>query len=115
MRELQKRVRSKASDLDNETSFRCFAITPGFAYTNIVGDVALPLIPVLKFLGRSPTVGAQVIKMACIDPDIPGGSYLSNCYVKPAEGKKGCANDSTEWSKLWTLCEKCTENNKPPR
>ena len=32
--------------------------------------------------------------MACLDDNLKGGEYLSNCYVKPTEGQGGCSNDA---------------------
>jgi hypothetical protein len=32
---------------------------------------------------------SQVIKTACIDEELQGGSYLSNCLVKLSEGTNG--------------------------
>jgi len=106
MRELQKRLRAYKG-CGGETAIRCLAMTPGFALTNLTPAVPAPLLPLLWLIARSSRVGAQPIKMACVDPDVPGGSYLSNCYVKPAEGKDGCANEPEQWAKLWALCEKC--------
>ena len=57
-------------------------------------------------MARSAHVGAMVIKMACIDPDVPGGSYLSNCYVKPSEGANGCSNSPEEWDRLIQTTER---------
>ena len=45
---------------------------------------------------------------------MPGGSYLSNCYVKPAEGAEGCANDPKQWERLWALCEANQKENRYP-
>ena len=58
-------------------------------------------------------LGAQVIKMACLDNDIlKGGEYLSNCYVKATEGENGCSNDENQWNKLWELSSKQIEENE---
>ena len=86
---------------------RCTAITPGMAYTNLFAQkIPVWFKPVALFLARSAHVGAHAIKMALIDPDVPGGSYLSNCCIKPAEGAGGCANDPAQWAQLWEVCEK---------
>lgn len=102
MRALQARMRS-AAGLEGEQSVRCVAVTPGFAFTNITvgGGVPAPMIPLLWLLARSAHVGAQVIKMACLDPTLPGGSYLSNCYIKPSEGKDGVSLRPDEWERCW--------------
>lgn len=105
MRELQRRLRAQPG-LEGEQAVRCVSVTPGFALTNIVsGKIPAPARPLVWLLARSPHVGAQVIKMACIDAAVPGGAYLSNCGVKSTEGANGCSNDPEEWSKLWALCE----------
>ena len=52
--------------------------------------------------------------MACIDQDIPGGAYLSNCYVKETEGAGGCSNDTAQWAKLWELSESQIKQNRFP-
>lgn len=110
MRELQRRMRAADPALAGTL---CICVTPGFALTNIVEAPSLAY-PLLWFMSRSAYVGAQVIKMACIDEDVPGGSYLSNCYVKPTEGADGCSNNSAEWAKLWKLCEQCVEDDRYP-
>ena len=85
------------------------------AYTNIFAKaIPLYLRPVVKFLARSAHVGAHAIKMALVDPDVPGGSYLSNCYVKPAEGAGDCANDPALWAQLWEVCEKNLQEARFP-
>lgn len=81
---------------------RCFAVTPGFARTRIM-TAPLLMKPLLYAISRSPTLGAQVIKMACLDDNLEGGEYLSNCYVKPTEGKDGCSNDAEMSARLWEL------------
>ena len=63
----------------------------------------LPLLPLVYAISRSPTLGAQVIKMACIDDSLKGGEYLSNCYVKETEGVDGCSNDVALASRLWDM------------
>ena len=30
-----------------------------------------------------------------------GGSYLSNCYIKPSEGKDGVSLRPDEWERCW--------------
>ena len=105
MRELQRRLRRQPG-LAGETAVRCIAATPGMAYTNIfAASVPVVLKPVVWFLARSAHVGAHVIKMALVDDEVPGGSYLSNCCIKPAEGAGDGANDPEQWAKLWALCE----------
>ena len=49
--------------------------------------------------------------MACLDPDLEGGEYLSNCYAKPTEGVDGCSTDKSLWSKLWVLTAKHINEN----
>ena len=113
LKELQRRMRLERG-LEGEGRVRCVSVTPGMAHTNLTAP-PLPLRPLFWYMARSAHVGAQVIKMACIDPDVPGGAYLSNCYVKPSEGKDGCSNDPTEWAKLWALCEKGVQEAKHSR
>jgi len=113
MRELQQRLRQSDSTLAGEGAVRCVSVTPGFALTNIVaGSIPRPLLPVVWLLSRSAHVGAQVIKMACVDPDLPGGCYLSNCYVKPTEGAGGCSNQPELWPRLWALLEACVADER---
>lgn len=112
MRELQRRLRERPG-LEGEQAIRCMAMTPGFALTNIVaGKIPMLLMPLVWLISRSPKTGAQPIKMACVDPDAVGGSYLSNCYVKPSEGRNGCSNELDEWRKLWELCERCVADDR---
>lgn len=101
LRALQAKMRARPG-LGGESTIRCIAVTPGFSLTNItVGAKPPPPARLLMWLmARSAHVGAMVIKMACIDPDVPGGSYLSNCYVKPSEGADGCSNSPEEWQRL---------------
>ena len=109
MRELQRRLRAQPG-LAGEHAVRCVSVTPGFALTNIV-NAPQYAVPFIWLLSRSAHVGAQVIKMAAVDV-VPGGSYLSNCYVKPTEGVDGCSNDPEQWSKLWSLLEKCVDDGR---
>lgn len=112
MRELQRRLRTQPG-LEGEQAVRCIPVTPGFALTNITaGKIPSAMMPLLWFLSRTPHIGAQVIKMACVDPGVPGGSYLSNCYVKATEGVNGCSNQPGEWLKLWAACEKCLGDDR---
>jgi len=83
---------------------KCFALTPGAVWTNLLHAPRL-LYPLLWFVLRTPTKGAQVIKMACLDNDLQGGEYLSNCYVKETQGVDGCSNDQEQWKRLWELTE----------
>lgn len=72
MRQLQTRLRAKHKALDSETAFRCYAITPGLALTNIQAtSVPRALRPLLWLLARSAHVGAHPIKMACVGPRPP--------------------------------------------
>jgi NAD(P)-dependent dehydrogenase (short-subunit alcohol dehydrogenase family) len=84
---------------------KCIAVTPGAVRTNLMRPPA-PLLPLLYCITRSPTLGAQVVKMACLDLSLKGGEYLSNCYVKPTEGVDGCSNDEAQWSRLWDMTER---------
>ena len=109
MRALQERMRARPG-LGGEDCVRCVSVTPGFALTNITaGSAPLPLMPLLWLLARSAHVGAHVIAMALLDPDVPGGSYLSNCYLKPSEGADGCSNKPDEIERLWVTSERCVE------
>jgi len=109
MRELQRRLRAQPA-LGGEARIKCFAVTPGFAMTNIVaGAVPGVLLPLLWVLSRSPRVGAQVIQQACLDKDMKGGAYLSNCCEKASEGASSCSNDPVLWARLYTLSERCVE------
>eukprot|EP01050_Picozoa_sp_SAG11_P008332 SAG11_NODE_729_length_7489_cov_17.662246_1_plen_358_part_00 len=101
IRELQRRLRA-----EGHKGVRCFAVTPGAVWTNIMPTPPLPLRPLMWAVMRSPTVGAQVIKMACVDPDLEGGEYLSNCAVKDSEGADSCSKDEAQWAKLWELSER---------
>ena len=110
MREYQKRIRQEINS--DAADVKCFAVTPGAVWTNIIPPTPL-LYPLFWFILRSPTIGAQVIKMACLDTNIlKGGEYLSNCYVKATEGKNGCSNDENQWKKLWELSSKQIEENE---
>jgi NAD(P)-dependent dehydrogenase (short-subunit alcohol dehydrogenase family) len=100
MRALQARMRT-SSGLGGEQAIRCVAITPGFAWTNITPSIPFLLRPLVWVLARSAHVGAQVIKQACLDPMLPGGVYLSNCYVKPTEGRDDVSNQPREWERCW--------------
>jgi len=103
-REYQKRVRALLPK-DSKGDVKCFAITPGLVWTNFVPKIPL-LYPLFWFIMRSPKKGAQVIKMACLDNDLKGGEYMSNCYVKESEGIDGCSNDEEQWKRLWELTAK---------
>lgn len=116
VRELQRRVRASVPALAEDSSFRGVAVTPGFAVTRIfeLRGVYKAAWPLLWLLGRSPRMGAQAIKMAALDDEVPGGSYISNCYVKPSEGKDGCSNDPAIWKKMWELSEACLDMRRFP-
>mmetsp|Transcript_35355 Transcript_35355/g.42206 ORF Transcript_35355/g.42206 Transcript_35355/m.42206 type:complete len:450 (+) Transcript_35355:151-1500(+) len=123
MREYQKRVREclhhhheipKTDDTPTTKSsssierrsgadVKCFAITPGAVWTNMFFPNIPILWPIFWAVLRSPTRGAQVIKMACLDNDLNGGEYLSNCYVKESQGIDGCSNNEEQWKQLWEL------------
>ena len=116
-REYQKRVRellreesgdSKESD---KMDVKCFPITPGLVWTNFIPKFRV-LYPLFWFLMRSPRKGAQVIKMACLDNDLEGGEYLSNCYVKASEGIDGCSKDEEQWKRLWDLTARQVEEKE---
>jgi NAD(P)-dependent dehydrogenase (short-subunit alcohol dehydrogenase family) len=126
MREYQKRVREclrqeiQGNDDDDATKsnigsgsadVKCFAITPGAVWTSIFPKIPL-LYPLFWAVMRSPKMGAQVIKMACLDNDLKGGEYLSNCYVKESEGEDGCSNDEEQWKRLWELTAKQVEEKE---
>ena len=72
MRELQRRLPS--TDEDGRKRIRCVAVTPGAAWTAIMPTPPLPLRPLMWAVMRTPTVGAQVIKMACLDTQLQGGN-----------------------------------------
>ena len=121
MREYQKRVREYLQqEIDNDNDInksnaadiKCFAITPGAVWTNIFPIKPL-LYPLFWAVMRSPTMGAQVIKMACLDNAVlKGGEYLSNCYVKESQGIDGCSNDEEQWKRLWELTAKQVEEKE---
>ena len=113
MRGLQARLRAKPG-LSGENAVRCYAVSPGVAFTNIMAFIPGPFRPLCWVLFRSPEMGAQVIKMASVDKDAPGGSFLSNCYVEQSKGADDCSNKPEEWDKLWALCEKCAADGKYP-
>ena len=71
MRELQRRLPS--TDEEGRKRIRCLAVTPGAAWTAIMPSPPLPLRPLMWAVMRTPTVGAQVIKMACLDTQLQGG------------------------------------------
>lgn len=108
MREFQRRIRSESPALSGG-DVKCSAITPGAVRTNILPAVPFFLYPLIIFLLRSPYMGAQVIKMACLDQQLQGGEYLSNCYVKESEGADQCSNDQSQWARLWDLSSKQVE------
>eukprot|EP00536_Pseudo-nitzschia_multiseries_P003708 jgi/Psemu1/64277/estExt_Genemark1.C_580059 len=118
-REYQKRVRDRLRREEEEegddarsqpkADVKCFALTPGAVWTSIVATPTKLLYPLMWFVLRTPNTGAQVIKMACLDNDLKGGEYLSNCCVKEARGKDGCSNDEAQWKRLWELTEQQVE------
>lgn len=116
-REYQKRVRellreeSRDDKGSEKMDVKCFAITPGLVWTNFIPKFRL-LYPLFWFLMRSPRMGAQVIKMACLANDLKGGEYLSNCYVKESEGIDGCSKDEEQWQRLWELTAKHVEEKE---
>ena len=60
------------------------------------------------------TYVSQVIKMAAIDADLAGGSYLCNCRVERTSGVGDVSNQPAEWDKLWALTEKCMKDGRFP-
>jgi len=116
-KEYQKKVRelirkeTKESRVSESLDVKCFSITPGAVWTNILPKIPL-LNPFFWIIMRSPAKGAQVIKMACLDKTLKGGEYLSNCYVKESEGMDGCSNDEALWERLWELTIKQVEEKE---
>lgn len=116
-REYQKRVRellrkeTEGSTGNENSDVKCFAITPGLVWTNFVPKIPV-LYPLFWCIMRTPRKGAQVIKMACLDDDLKGGEYMSNCYVKESEGIDGCSNDEEQWKRLWELTAKQVEEKE---
>ena len=116
-REYQKRVRellwqgSKENTENDSIDVKCISVTPGLVWTSMIPKIPL-LYPFFWFIMRSPTKGAQVIKMACLDKDLKGGEYLSNCYIKQSEGINGCSNDEELWKQLWELTAKQVEEKE---
>jgi NAD(P)-dependent dehydrogenase (short-subunit alcohol dehydrogenase family) len=116
-REYQKRVREllrkekKETKANENLDVKCFSLTPGLVWTNILPRIPL-LYPLFWLICRTPRMGAQVIKMACLDNDLEGGEYMSNCYVKESEGVDGCSNDEELWKRLWELTVKQVEEKE---
>jgi len=116
-REYQKRVRdllrkeTEANKTNETLDVKCFSITPGLVWTALIPKIRV-LYPLFWLIMRSPTMGAQVIKMACLDNDLKGGEYLSNCYVKESQGIDGCSNDEELWKRLWELTAKQVEEKE---
>jgi len=98
-------VDDKKTNASNTTDIKCFALTPGAVWTNIMPKIPM-LYPLFWAIMRSPKMGAQVIKMACLDNDLKGGEYLSNCCVKESRGVDGCSNNEGQWRRLWELTER---------
>lgn len=119
MRELQRRVRAAHPSMPPK-AFRCIAITPGFVSTNIIGPelAKRPLVlralaaVFIPLLARSLQTGAEVIAMACLDDELEGGEYLSNCYAKPAAGQDDCANSEAAWVRCWELTKACAADGR---
>jgi len=98
MRELQRR----------HPELLACSVTPGFVRTAIVkkslGTTIQTLInPLMLMLGRSPSMGAQVMCHAAFAESISPGGYYSNCLEKQADGD---ANNNELWAKLWERSEK---------
>lgn len=112
-REYQKRVRAMVQEgTENESiDVKCFSVTPGLVWTNIIPTIKI-LYPLFWLIMRTPTTGAQVIKMACLDNELKGGEYLSNCCVKESEGVDGCSKDEELWKRLWELTAKQVEEKE---
>jgi len=116
-REYQKRVRdllrkeTENTKVNENLDVKCFSVTPGLVWTNVFPNKPL-VYPILWLITRSPTQGAQVIKMACLDNDLKGGEYLSNCCVKKTVGVDGCSNDEELWKRLWELTAKQVEEKE---
>jgi len=116
-REYQNRAREilrEETSLNKEKGnldIKCFSVTPGLVWTNIIPKFFF-LYPLYWLIMRSPTKGAQVIKMACLDNNLKGGEYMSNCYIKESEGIDGCSNDEELWKRLWELTAKQVEEKQ---
>lgn len=117
-REYQKRIRTElgrsdfAAGTDGGPDVLCISLTPGAVWTNIFPPPKV-LYPIFWAIMRTPEMGAQVIKMACLEDELlKGGEYLSNCYVKQTEGKDGCSNDEKHWKQLWELSAKQIEEKQ---
>jgi NAD(P)-dependent dehydrogenase (short-subunit alcohol dehydrogenase family) len=116
-REYQKRVRdllrkeTEENKANEKLDVKCFSTTPGLVWTSLIPKIPV-LYPLFWLIMRSPTMGAQAIKMACLDNDLKGGEYLSNCYVKDSQGIDGCSNDEELWKRLWELTAKQVEEKE---
>jgi len=103
MKELQRRFEQAGC---KPTNFRAVSLTPGAVRSNFLPMVyLLPLYPIVWFILRSATTGAQVILHCILDDSIVGGAFYSNLYSKPARGKNGIANDVKAQERLWNLSE----------
>ena len=88
------------------------AVSPGVAFTNIMASIPALFRPLCWLLFRTPAMGAQVIKMAAIDPGVAGGSFLTNCCAVPSGGVDDCSNTPAECEKLWELTERCAKDGR---
>jgi len=107
MKQLQKKFDDQKLDI------RAVSCTPGMTRSPMIYQAAFSnwkralgailVAPLFFILSRSREMGAQCIIHCCLDPDVKGGHYYSNCYEKLPEGKCFISQNVIACAELWDL------------
>ncbi|XP_056306512.1 retinol dehydrogenase 12 [Danio aesculapii] len=94
-RELASRV--------EELGVRVYAVDPGLVNTDITRHLMKPVqffVKTFGFMIKTPAEGAYTTLYCALTPDLPTGSYYSNCTVASCSR---AAKDDNSASKLWAV------------
>ncbi|NP_001186991.1 uncharacterized protein LOC100150965 [Danio rerio] len=94
-RELASRV--------EELGVRVYAVDPGLVNTDITRHLMKPVqffVKTFGFMIKTPAEGAYTTLYCALTPDLPTGSYYSNCAVASCSR---AAKDDNSASKLWAV------------
>ena len=98
-------ARQLAKKMEEEgANVKVYSLHPGAIATNLQRHTkyVLWLLRLIPFFGKTVPQGASTTVVACTRPDIPSGSYLSDCQIAKTS-KAG--EDMDMAAKLWELTE----------
>ncbi|XP_052451839.1 retinol dehydrogenase 12 [Carassius gibelio] len=86
-----------------EMGVSVYAVDPGLVKTDIIRHLNKPLqffVKTFGFLIKTPAEGAYTTLYCALTPDLPTGTYYSNCAMAPCSR---AANDDNTASRLWAV------------